>query len=397
MASRRFRPRLRDLGLAAAAILAGLLLCELLLRLLGVSYPVFVRTDPVRGASHIPGVKGWQTQEGRSWVEINSDGLRGPEIPLEKPAGTFRIALLGDSYIEAVQVPFEQNLGEVLERSLADRRGGPVEVLNFGVGGYGTTQELLTLQHEVWKYSPDLVLLGVTIGNDITDNYRPLKGVDYVPYHVFQGSELVLDRSFLESKGYRSRNHWASAGLQTLVQHSRLFQLVNHARYARRVGQRKRVRAGDTADEPGLSKEVYLPPPPGSSWEEAWKVTEGVLQLMHEECRSKQTPLAVVALTTGIQVHPEREKREELARRLGVPDLHYPGRRLAEFGRREGIPVLDLGPPLARLAEERQVFLHGFEGSLGLGHPNENGHRVAGELIASWIAGGFPDHPAGVP
>ena len=75
-------------------------------------------------------------------------------------------------------------------------------------------------------------------------------------------------------------------------------------------------------------------------------------------------------------------------RRLGVGDLSYPDRRLAEFGRREGIPVLNLAPPMAQQAEEHDVFFHGFKGSLGTGHWNREGHRVAGELIASWVAAG---------
>ena len=153
--------------------MAALLLCELALRLLGVSYPVFVWTDPVRGVAHIPGVSGGkQLPDGRRWVEINSDGWRGPEVALRHPPGTLRIALLGDSFIEAFEVPFDSTVGEVVERRLTALRGGPVEVLNFGQGGYGTTQELLTLEHEVWKYSPDLVLLAVTTGNDISDNSR---------------------------------------------------------------------------------------------------------------------------------------------------------------------------------------------------------------------------------
>ena len=69
--------------------------------------------------------------------------------------------MLGDSFIEAFQVPFEKTVGEVLGRELSTLRGTPVEVLNFGVGGYGTTQELLTLKQQVWKYSPDLVVLAV--------------------------------------------------------------------------------------------------------------------------------------------------------------------------------------------------------------------------------------------
>src|SRR5206468_10106036 len=131
--------------------------------------------------------------------------------------------------------------------------------------GYGTSQELLTLQHQVWKYSPDLIVLAVTTGNDISDNYRPLKRVQYVPYHVFRDGALVLDDSFLKSKEYLDRSRPSSRMLQGLVQHSRLVQLVNQVRHARRAGQRQRERAVGDADEVGLDNSIYVPPSAGSN------------------------------------------------------------------------------------------------------------------------------------
>jgi hypothetical protein len=390
-------PLAGNLLLAGTALLVGLVICELLLRLLGVSYPVYVWTDPVRGVAHIPGAQSGKQYAGHSWVEINSDGWRGPEVALKPPPGTFRIALLGDSYIEAFEVPFEKTVGEVLEARLSALRGSPVEVLNFGMGGYGTTQQLLTLQHEVWKYSPDLVLLAVTTGNDISDNYRPLKGADYVPYHVFRGSELVLDSSFLQSKGYRSRAV-STRQLLKVVQYSRLAQLLNRVRHAGRKSERQQENAGGVAgDEVGIRDEVQLPPTT-PDWQEAWRVTEGVLGLMRDECRRKDTPFAIVTLTRGIQVTPLRERKEEFLRQLGAKDLYYPERRLAGFGNREGIPVLNLAAAMAEQAEERQVYFHAFHDSLGIGHWNEAGHLAAAALIAPWLAREFPDRrPSGHP
>jgi lysophospholipase L1-like esterase len=374
-----------NLVLAGAAVLVGLLVCELLLRLQGVSYVVYHWTDPVRGVAHIPGAKSERQYQGGRWVEINDDGLRGPAVSLDKPAGTFRIALLGDSFIEAFEVPYEKTVGEVLERRLSALRGTPVEVLNFGVGGYGTTQQLLTLRHEVWKYSPDLVLLAVTTGNDISDNYRPLRGADYVPYHIFRGTDLVLDNSFRTSRAYQSRAAWTRR-LLGLVQHSRLVQLLNRARHLWRKTERQQRNAGGPGSELGLRDEVHLPPAT-PDWQEAWKVTEAVLGLMRDESRSKGTPFAIVTLTRGIQVTPVREEKESILRQLGAEDLYYPERRLAEFGEREGIPVLNLAPAMAEQAEQRQIYFHAYRNRLGIGHWNEDGHQAAGELIAPWLAG----------
>lgn len=374
-----------NVALLGVALLASLVVCEIILRLLGVSYPVYIWMDPVRGVSHIPGMKSERQFEGMSWVEINSDGWRGPDVALESPPGTFRIALLGDSYIEAFEVPFQKTAGELLEGRLADLRGTPVEVLNFGHGGYGTSQQLLTLQHEVWKYSPDLVLLAITTGNDISDNYRPLKRSDYVPYHVFKDGKLVVDSSFLRSKGYRSRALWTRQ-LLGVVKHSHVAQLVNRVRHSRRKSERQEQIAGAVeGEEMGLRDEIHLPPST-PEWREAWRVTEGILRLMHQDCREHDTAFAIVTLTRGIQVTPVRERKEAFLRELGVKDLYYPERRLAAFGEREGIPVLNLAPTMAEQAEEDRVYFHAHHGSLGIGHWNEAGHRAAAALMAPWLA-----------
>lgn len=388
---RSWRRWVANFALAGAAMVAGLLLCELLLRLLGVGYPVYVWTDPIRGVAHIPGAKSRVRSDGSRRIEINSAGWRGPETTVKPAPGTFRIALLGDSYIEAFEVPFDETVGELLESRLATRWGTPVEVLNFGHGGYGTAQELLTLQHEVWKYSPDLVLLAVTTGNDISDNYRSLKRSDYVPYYVFRGDSLVLDSSFVQSSGFRSRARWTRR-LLVVVQHSRLAQLINRSRRLNRKEERQqRNMAAGPGEEVGMRDEVHLPPT-DPDWQEAWRVTEGIIRMMHEECRRHDTPFAMVTLTRGIQVTPDREQKEKFLRRLGVEDLYYPERRLADLGEREGIPVLNLAPAMAKQAEERQVYFHAYRDSLGIGHWSPEGHMAAAELIAPWLADRFsPD------
>jgi hypothetical protein len=380
---------LANTALVITTLVVSILICEVVLRVMHIGYPVYIWTDPVVGVGHIPGATSANTFNGQYWISINQDGMRGPEIPLKTAPNTFRIALLGDSFIEAFEVPFEQTIGEVIRRQLSAARGTPVEVLNFGHGGYGTTQELLTLQHKVWKYSPDLVLLAMTTANDISDNYRPLKKTDYVPYHVFKGDQLVVDSSFLQSKGYQSRAV-GTRRFAWLIQHSRLVQLINRVRHNRNKGERQQLNLDAVpGEEQGLNQEVGLPPA-SPEWKEAWRVTEAILDSMRDECRKKQTPLAIVTLTRGIQVTPVREDKEKFLRELGAKDLYYPEGRIAEFGKREGIPVLNLAPPMAEQAEARKVYFHAHGDSLGIGHWNKEGHEAAGTLIASWLEREFP-------
>ena len=89
-------------------------------------------------------------------VSTNDKGLRDKAHKYEKPAGTFRIVVLGDSYMEGTHVPDGKAFPQVLESLLASRG---VEVVNLGVSGFATTAEWLYLQEEGIKYQPDMVLL----------------------------------------------------------------------------------------------------------------------------------------------------------------------------------------------------------------------------------------------
>jgi hypothetical protein len=84
---------------------------------------------------------------------INSKGLRDDEIAYEKPEGTFRIVLLGDSGTFGFGVPIEKHFSTLLEGYFKN-----VEVINMGVGGFGVDQELLRLRSEGFRYRPDMVL-----------------------------------------------------------------------------------------------------------------------------------------------------------------------------------------------------------------------------------------------
>ena len=90
-------------------------------------------------------------------------------------------------------------------------------------------------------------------------------------------------------------------------------------------------------------------------------------------------------------VFPDASAREAFARRVGAGDLFYAERRFKELGEREGFPVYNLAPDLQAYADRHGVFLHGFGAQRGNGHWNEEGHRVAGEMLTrrlcDWLAG----------
>ncbi len=356
----------------------AIVIAEVAIRLANRWFPYFFQYDPDCGWVLRPGTSGHYSREGNSLVVINSAGLRGPEVSRTKPADAFRVAVLGDSYAEAIQVPYEQTFSAVTERAMANcpaLAGRHVQVLDFGVDGYGTAQELIMLRRRVWAYSPDMVVLAVFLGNDVRNNSVILEGNQCRPFYVFRNGHLVEGGPFIDSPPFRA---WCAMRFDY-----RSANLLSTARNALSIlAQSRRGPTPEYPVEAAINYEIYRPPTT-PAWRDAWHVTEALLTEFNREVRAHSASLLVVTLGTGIQEWPDPRARVRFEKFLGVNDLSYPDRRIAELGEKEGFPVLALAQPLGEYAEKERVFLHGFDNTpKGFGHWNALGHQLAGKHVA---------------
>jgi hypothetical protein len=376
----------------------GFVVAEAAIRLLGFGKPVFYVYSATRGWKLRAGAAGWQLDEGHAFVRINAWGYRGADWSRIKPSGTLRVVVLGDSFVEAQQVAEQDTACAMVQRELTRRlsvAGGSytnlkrVEVMNFGVDGYGTAQEFFTLVEDVWRFSPDFVVLAFFPGNDIRNNSAVLEGDKCRPFFVPHGTEVMLGGPFEDSRFFHFR-----CFLRFESYHSQLLNMLGEARSALRSMHRQtRVRAEPVVyhsvrqlHEPGVNDLIYRPPV-NQDWRDAWNVSEAEIEMTEQNVRAHHARFLLVVIGTGVQVMPDAAFQTGYLKAVGGTDLFYPSRRLTAFGVRKRFPVLDLVPTMCTYAQSHQVYFHGFPNTaMGTGHWNQRGNRFAGVLIADKIA-----------
>jgi hypothetical protein len=143
-------------------LVVGLVALDISLTFAGVANQEVADLDPITGWTLMPNRQYTNRVEGYSRSKINSFGMAEREVSLLKPAGTYRIAVMGCSLTQGDQVAPEQTYCRVLEQKLnklGDTRH--YEVLNFGVLSYNLGQEYLRMKHLAMKFQPDLVVFTV--------------------------------------------------------------------------------------------------------------------------------------------------------------------------------------------------------------------------------------------
>lgn len=173
MSSPLFRLAGRVLGVLAL-IVWTLLVAEAFIRLVAPQalMPRYVTGTPWGIRGNIPGATySHVTPEVDVTYHINAQGMRDDQTyALDAPTGTCRIALFGDSYTIGYELALKDTYAKRLE-ALLSQDGYRVQVLNFGVSGFGTAENLRSYEAFGRRFHPDLVLMQWQV-TDYDDNSR---------------------------------------------------------------------------------------------------------------------------------------------------------------------------------------------------------------------------------
>ena len=390
---------LTRLGLALGGIVFALGLLEVTARMIAPICPrsnALWRIDPLIGGVHTPGAHGTFQDcrldtEFRTSVSINSLGLRDPERTFERPPGTFRIMVIGDSFTEGFQVEREETFSGQLERRLNERlqrareaepgvpRPERVEVLNAGVSGWGTDSELLAWRHHLSRFDVDLVVLAFNTGNDVLEN-------DYTLLENFRFPYPDKPHFRLEGDGSLTlQNHPLPPHEPPPLEFSEWFDRLRLSSPLVRwitdevEPPRRDVRMIRTAHEPkGTFFDMYKPEE-APEWTHARAITSALIGQLAREVTERGPRFAVVVIPDRAMVVPGPYRRPEDMRREGVNETPY--RKATAMLDELGVAYL----PLLDLFRDHLVET-GDPGYFVINnHWSRSGHAIAAGAIEEFL------------
>jgi hypothetical protein len=328
------------------------------------------RRDPEIGWALKPdiawpeGAEGWE-----SGLSTNAAGFRDASHAGAKAPGAYRVLVLGDSFVFGSGVRQEA----ILTRRLAAHLGAGFEIVNLGVPGYGTDQELLTLRRWGPKLSPDLVLLGFFWNDVMEDSSDHIYGLPK-PRYTLENGRLVP---------HPPAGFTAPSALDrldgSLASRSHLWSLVRNG-----LSSAQRAAGGARGERP-VSIDFSLKDPPPSRARE-FALAFALLSAVRDEAAALGAPFAVFSIPPRFLVEPAVGAR--LLKVYGLPPDAFEEdgfRRVREACEAAGIPFLDLLPGFRReAAAGARLFL-----PTGI-HWGPSGHDAAARVLAPSVRAGLP-------
>jgi lysophospholipase L1-like esterase len=364
---------------------------ELLVRFLIPTSTVSYRFDPEVGYLLEPGKTfRWVSPDYDVKVVTNGAGFHDVEHAVAKPPGTYRILVIGDSMVEALQVPVAEAFTRLLEERVNDWAGRPVEVLNLGISGKGPAQYLRLLERVGLAYQPDLVIYAVTLINDFANDVPEIERDPTKGYYLIEpDGSLRFQPPQADAPASRRREEplRPSVWVKAAIKRSQFLRsIVEKVRRVRATEERHQG-AGTTAERslPVRSEwNVFLaaPPPP---WDQAYAVTLRVLEESARLARERGARFVIMLIPPKALVEDKLDAALRADGLGGADGLRWdpgrPTRAIEELGRKQGIPVIDLDAVLrgdyARSGESAS-WEHD-------GHWSPRGHRLTAEALDQYL------------
>jgi hypothetical protein len=374
-------------GVAAASLAVELLFAFInatpLRWILPVPPVALYGPDPESGYRHRANVSGLWLTEHRSLVTTSNLGLRDRNRDLDHD-GAPRAVVIGDSFVEALQVDQSETAVAVAERILSLEHPG-TEVVNLGLAGARPAVEVARLQSEGHRLAADLDIVMLSVETLLSPSV--MDDSEFTGYRRDASGELRLSYGFRDSRGYRFRTSLAGRVYYRLLDHSQLARIINARKnsglfaewFDQTAAAGERAQASFSCAPTLLDDQLAL-------WsdgkpEEANALLHAFIRDLSAIRLSQGFPIIIA--TSGIEARcPLLEaKRSALVKAI---------RTRIEDG---GLRFVDLDARvLAKTGPSGMARLRGFGAGIGNGHLNVEGNRVYGEVFADVIRTALAQH-----
>ena len=348
---------------------------------------------------HVPYGRVYWTREGFCNSVMNRYGWHYP--PFDLKTESKRVVLIGDSFLQAVQVSPHRNVGVLLQERLRAKggTGHDTEVISTGLSGIGPAQYLELLKYASEYLGADEVVIFITVGNDfISSPYKIKEAVpderiyyqvdDYIYYQVDAGGDLTLRPGGAAARDQFVRrleaNHLSLAYTfgRTAFSHSMILQVVKsmalnfRTRYLEgeeMPGQHTESGIRDELLNLGLADFIFRKNPSPEATEAFTRVTS-ILEKSRQYADSKGIQMRLITIPLFPKVFYSKYESSDWSLDIGDYDFLLPEKVLIDFAEAHDIPILPMGKYMHedKLTPDQIKELYLFEGR---GHFSLKGHE----------------------
>jgi lysophospholipase L1-like esterase len=300
-------------------------------------------------------------------VVLNRFGFHDRDYPFARPSSsTFRILVLGDSYVAANEMPLEKNFHKRLEQRLTaeDPLGRhSYQVIAFGQGNTAQQKELDWLRQYGRAYQPDMVLILFFCGNDIMENS---------PTIFYRAQEFAL--FYMKEIAPRKITFFSHVDL---FPQSRLNGFIAERLtdiYAQHLNLFHPTLSLEKITSPELGVYQY---PPSPEWQEAWKRSSSLLSEIKTESEKMEAILAIASLAGPQAIGDVGLEKLWKGKEKGI-DLHQPERWIKKWSLDHKVPFIELGPVLSSAGRGKVFWKHDA-------HLTPFGDQLIADTLYPWV------------
>ena len=307
-------------------------------------------------------------------ISINAHGMHWPEVETAKKPGVVRVAFVGDSHVFGSWASSIDNSMVGVAATTIEAQLPYVEVLNFGVGGYGIDEVFLLLEEVIEPFDPDFVVLGFSNGTDHRDTFLG-KDKYYLNDGILKWNDKLLSKKLPDE--YREKKRRKVKQPLRFLRKFEVYKSIERllggvsstvATEPNPVIDRLVPEAGRFRSNTFWSMSEYLP-----IGHQAVEATNNELDNILKWACAKDAGFLIFAIP-----YPDQVAVSSLTGK-GY-DASRPQKWIEDYAQSNELPYFDLSPTLRPIYHNSDKPMY-----LADSHFTESGHGIVGKLVGDFL------------